>query len=217
LPRKTLLYWRINATGSKPSGWSQVSKFTSANPPAVPTLLSPSTKSSLSIYTPAFDWNDPVNTNHYQIQLATSSTFSDASIVFDKTTTSSGFTPSTLLTANRTLYWRVRAFNPDKEYSLWSPVWQLSTRLAVPALLYPANAGTISSAMTFDWKDVSEATGYVIQVSTSSTFANYVVNTTVSNSTFTKNLSKGVRYYWRVNAKGTYSSQWSEVRNFLTQ
>jgi hypothetical protein len=217
LPRKRLLYWRISATGSRPSPWSQVSKFTSADPPAVPTLISPSDKSSLSTYTPTFDWSDPANADHYQVQLATSSAFSDASIIFDKITTPSGFTPSSLLTANRTFYWRVRAFNVAKEYSLWSSVWQLGTKLSAPTLLIPADAGNVSSAMTFDWGDVSEAMSYVIQVSTSSTFSNYVVNTTVSNSTFTKSLSKGVRYYWRVNAKGTYSSPWSEVKNFFTQ
>jgi hypothetical protein len=194
-----------------------VLSFTSANSPAVPTLLSPSNKALLSIYAIPFDWNDVATADHYQVQVATSNAFSDASIVFDTTTSPSQATPSLPLLPNRTFYWRVRAYNVAGEYSLWSSVWQLSTRLPTPILFSPQNAGNITASATFDWADVSEATGYVIQISTKSTFTNYVVNTTVSNSAYSKSLVKGVKYYWRVYAKGTHASLWSEVRSFITQ
>jgi hypothetical protein len=121
------------------------------------------------------------------------------------------------LTPNRTFYWRVRAYDAAGEYSLWSSVWQLGTRLPAPALLSPDNAGRTSTLVTFDWGDVNEAAGYVIQISTSSSFSTYVVNTTVPSSSYSKNLSKVKKYYWRVYAKGTYSSKLSEARSFITE
>jgi hypothetical protein len=217
LPRSKILYWRVYAKGNNPSAWSTVFTFTSANPPYVPSLLSPPDNSSLANYTPTLDWNDPLNTDIYQVQLASSSSFSDSSIVLDTKTTPSSFTPPSPLPPNRTFFWRVRAYDPAGEYSLWSSVWQFHTRLPAPALFSPDNAGTASTNPTFDWEDVKEANGYVIQVSTSLNYSTYVVNTTVSSSSYSISLSKGKKYYWRVYAKGTYSSKWSEARNFITK
>ncbi|MBE3143996.1 MAG: hypothetical protein IMZ61_08755 [Planctomycetes bacterium] len=217
LTRSKTLYWRVSAKGSNRSTWSAVFSFTSANPPSVPSLRSPLNNSLLSNYTPLLDWNNPSRTDHYQVQLATSKSFSGSSIVFDKLTTSSNFTPPSPLTPNRTFYWRVRAYDAAGEYSRWSSVRYLHTRLPAPALLSPDNAGITSTLQTFDWGDVNEATGYVIQISTRSSFSTYLVKTSVASSSYSKNLSKGKKYYWRVYAKGTYSSKWSEVRNFITK
>ncbi len=215
LARNKIYYWRVKANGNKSSSWSQVISFTSANPPSVPALLSPSDNSSLASYTPILDWNNPAKSDHYQVQLATSSSFSGSSMVFDKITTPSSFTPPSPLTPNRTFFWRVRAYDLAGEYSRWSSVRHLHTRLPAPALLSPDNAGTPFTTLTFDWGDVNEATGYVIQISSHSSFTTYVVNTTVKSSSYSKNLLRGKKYFWRVLAKGTYSSKWSEVRNFI--
>ena len=178
----TLIYWRVSANGEKPSAWSAPFSFTSANPPPIPSLIAPLDNAYFSNYTPKFDWNDPINTDHYQVQIASSNSFSSSSLIFDATTQPpySSFIPPTPLTPNRTYYWRVRAFGATGEYSLWSSVRHFHTRLPAPVLLYPVNEGMAPAISTFDWEDVPEATGYGIQVSTSSSFSTFVaVNRTV--------------------------------------
>jgi hypothetical protein len=131
---------------------------------------------------------------------------------------SSIYVSSSPLAANSTFYWRVRVYNAGRQYSNWSSVRHFHTRLPAPALVSPANTSSVSTRPTFDWSDVSGETGYVIQVSTSSTFSAYTINTTVSGSSYTPtiNLSPGKKYYWRVYARGTYSSPWSMVWYFTT-
>ncbi len=217
LPRNKILYWRVSATGSRPSAWSPVSSFTSADPPVIPSLLSPASNGFSNVNTLALDWNDPVNAAKYEVQIATSSTFADASILVDTFTTSSTFTPPLPLTANRTFYWRVCAFNTDEESSRWSLVRYFHTNLPAPGLLSPIDGEIASATANIDWKDVEEATGYTIQISAYANFKSYVVNTTVTTSNYSKILVKGQKYYWRVKTKGTYTSDWSEVRSFTAQ
>jgi hypothetical protein len=217
LPRKVPLYWRVSALGSRPSAWSAVSSFTSADPPAIPSLLAPANKSILGTYLPILDWKDPAKATQYRVQVANSSSFSVSDIIIDTMATPSSTTPLSPLTPNRTFFWRVSSYNEAKEYSGWSAVRSFNTRLPAPALLLPGNLGTASTTTNLEWKDVKEATGYTIQISTNASFSSYVVNTTITNSNYSKSLAKGQKYYWRVNAKGTFPSLWSEVRSFTTQ
>ncbi len=221
LPRNQLLYWRVSASGKNPSAWSVVFSFTSADPPAVPSLLAPADSASLSVYTPTLDWNDVANTAKYQIQVATSSSFSDTSLVYFKYVPkeTSNFTPLDPLASNATFFWRVRAYNAAGQYSLWSSSRHFHTKLPATALISPGNAGTAAAPVTLQWGSVGGATGYTVQVSTSASFSSTVVNKTVTAAsyTITSSLTKGKVYYWRVQAKGTYSSDWSAARTFTAQ
>ncbi len=219
LPRSTLIYWRVSANGEKPSAWSTIFSFTSANPPPIPSLIAPLDNAYFSNYTPKLDWNDPINTDHYQVQIASSNSFSSSSLIFDATTQPpySSFIPPSPLTPNRTYYWRVRAFGATGEYSLWSSVRHFHTRLPAPVLLYPVNEGKAPAISTFDWEDVPEATGYGIQVSTSSSFSTFVVNRTVLDSSYSYSLKVGKKYYWRVRTLGTYTSVRSKANWFITE
>jgi len=217
LLRNKKYYWRVKANGTT-SGWSQPFSFTGANPPSKPSLLSPAISASLANYAPKLDWNDPARADHYRVQVSVSSIFSNANMVFDAITTSSSFIPSSPLSPNRTYYWRVSAYDAAGEYSQWSAARHFLTRLPAPALIVPANAGGVNATpLTFEWEKVIGATGYYIQISTSSSFKTYVVATKVQSSSYSRALTKGKKYYWRVYAKGTYSSVWSEIRNFITK
>jgi hypothetical protein len=87
------------------------------------------------------------------------------------------------------------------------------TQLKMPVLLYPINGSVISATRpVFDWKDVSGAKSYTIQVSTSSNFSTLLINTTRTASYFlsSKTLPRQVMLYWRVRANGsTNSSNWA--------
>ncbi len=80
------LYWRVKANGANPSAWSNTAQFTpAANPPAIPTLSAPASTavlSDLTNYKPVFKWNSVITaTGGYQIQIATSSAFTPASLI----------------------------------------------------------------------------------------------------------------------------------------
>jgi hypothetical protein len=219
-------YWRVSATNAGGTGdYSSIWHFTTAiAPPAVPQLLTPTNSATgVAVTGVIFDWNSVTGANSYWIQISTSSDFG-TTFVSKTTGSTSQYTHSTpAFSYNTTYYWRVNATNSGGT-SAWSVVWSFTTveaTLSPPTLLSPANNSTnISLTPTLDWTDVSNATGYQLQVSTSSSFTSYVVNvsTTISGYTIPSGILQGyTKYYWRVASKngggtGSYSSAW----NFTT-
>ena len=86
-------------------------------------------------------------------------------------------------------------------------------------LVNPSNTATIPSPVSLQWGSVSEATGYTVQLSTTPCFWSMMVNKAVTATAYivTTSLTKGKVYYWRVQARGTYPSDWSETRSFTVQ
>jgi len=234
LPAKTKLYRRVQAAGPNgPSLWSDTWSFTTGNPPSVPVLASPALNALVKDYTPLLNWGNatlPANTTfkHYQVQVDDNSDFS--SPVIDSTTTpadisDSDFTPISDLDHNTKFFWRVRAVNTVDaidNFSAWSPARYFRVIVDTPELLLPADDTTVGSRKpTFDWTDVANNTGYMIQVSASPSFATLLINTSVAVnvSTFTPaaNLPAGKTLYWRVRTKSPNGpSAWSAVFNFTT-
>ncbi len=138
-----LLYWRVMAKGTNPSGWSNYAHFTPANPPAVPSLSLPAASAVISNYRYQFTWGNVSGANDgYQIQIATSNLFTDDSLITlhdngDSPTNS--FTPDADLPVNDTLYWRVKSLNMAGEYSFWSAPRTFKTTLPAPVLSDPTS------------------------------------------------------------------------------
>ncbi|MEJ5244805.1 MAG: T9SS type A sorting domain-containing protein [Bacteroidota bacterium] len=91
--------------------------------------------------------------------------------------------------------------------------------LSAPTLSLPANNATnVAINPVLEWNSVNGATGYVLQVSTSSTFTTTVVNQSVTGTTYNvSGLNYNTTYYWRVKATdGTNESDWSSVWSFTT-
>lgn len=138
LPRNTLLYWRVRANSPAGAGaWSRTRHFFSANPPSVPSLLSPAQGAGVTSLTPTLDWSDsaPVPA-YYEVQLSTSQYFTtilgrgrggSASL--------STYTIQTALTPATTYFWRVRAVSGSSssggtngaQFSQWSAVRSFHT------------------------------------------------------------------------------------------
>ena len=95
------------------------------------------------------------------------------------------------------------------------------TTIGTPTLTSPSNNATsVSTTPAFDWSDVSTATSYNIEVSTTNAFTTKVIDTDVSNSNYTPtaSLTEGTTYYWRANATdGSDVSSWSNVWQFTTE
>jgi subtilisin family serine protease len=91
--------------------------------------------------------------------------------------------------------------------------------LAAPVLSSPANGSTgISTSPTLNWSASSGATGYRVQVSTSSTFGTLTVPevTTSAITATVSGLAAGTTYFWRVAAVNGTETVWSASRSFTT-
>ena len=203
-------------------GWfvDDVKIYRCVGTPSVPTLGSPANGALITDYTPLLNWSDSTpDLDHYQLQVATNSTFT--ALVYNQTSlTASQFTIPTDLAAARTYYWRVRAYNALGKSKGWSSTFSFRTALPSPALLTPADgASLVTPKPAFDWADVAGATGYTIQISSNNTFTSLVVTGNPSSSTFKpgSNLPAAKTLYWRVRSTGTYGpSAWSAVRSIHT-
>ena len=91
----------------------------------------------------------------------------------------------------------------------------------VPALVSPADAATnVSIPALLRWRTAARATGYRVQVATSSSFASGIVldDSTVTDTTRSVvSLAGKTTYYWRVSARNSSgSSAFSATRSFTT-
>ena len=226
LPVSVTLYWRVQSLGPNgPSAWSPARSLHTANPPGIPYLIAPTDAILTTNFTPRLDWSNstvPTSTtfDHYLLQIATNSAFIGAVEANASGLTNSEYIPVTALAPNTTYYWRVRPYNTKGEYNNWSAVRTFRTAIAPPTLSVPEDgAMTTNRRPTFDWDDMSGATSYTIQISRDATFANVMVYTVVTPSTYmpASNLPVG-KLYWRVFANGPNGpSQASAVRSIIEQ
>ncbi len=229
LPADTTLYWRVKTNGANgPSDYSAVRSFITGNPPSVPSLLTPALNALITDYTPLLDWavvTVPALTtfDHYQVQVDDSADFSTSPISQDVSGLANHQVElATTLDPNAKYYWRVRSWNTLGDFSGWSLVRNFRTAMIAPSLDSPIGGITVGSRKpTFDWSDVTGATGYTLQVSSSSTFttlaATYTVAYAVSTYTPTVNLPAGSLLYWRARANGPNGpSLWSGYETFYT-
>ncbi|MDZ7755195.1 fibronectin type III domain-containing protein [Rhodohalobacter sp.] len=204
----------------------------SGNPPATPTLLSPSNGSSGVSTSPNLDWNSVSNVSSYRLQVAEDSGFSNI-VKNDNGLTQSQQSVSGL-DYETTYYWRVRAVNSDGA-SDWSPVWSFTTESngnddggsgsdsppAAPTLSSPSNGSSgVSTSPDLSWNSVSNAASYRLQVSETSGFASTVVNDNgiTSIQRQVSSLDYETTYYWRVRAVNSDgASDWSSTRSFTTE
>ena len=113
-----------------------------------------------------------------------------------------------------TYHWRVRSSLDGVTWGPWSGVWFFTTPAGgtlpgTPALLSPANGGTVSSLRSaLTWSPVSGATRYAVTVGGSTFFSS------TSEYTLGVNLDPATVYTWSVSARNTYgwgneSSEWT--------
>ena len=186
---------------------------------AAPTLSLPANNATNVSINPTLEWNSVTGATGYVVQVSTSSTF--ATTVVNQAVTGTNYAVSGL-NYNTTYYWRVKATAGANE-SDWSTVWSFTTEqqpLTAVVLVSPANGATgVALNPTLEWQSVATATGYEVEVSTSSTFATTVFSGTTTNLTQAlSGLNYNTTYYWRVRAlRGTEQGPWSAVWSFTTE
>lgn len=227
LPANVTLYWRVQARGANgPSLWSQARSLQMPAPPSVPVQLTPANGGVVNTETVTLDWGDSTvptggsTIKNYQVMVATENTFADETVLIDLPTAKdhSFYSITGGLALKSVYYWKVRVFNNDGEYSAWSATRSFKTAVLPPDLLSPGKDELLkTNRPLFDWSDVDTATGYFIQVSTSSSFSTLLTSATVTTSAYTStvNLPAGVPIYWRVRTNAAFGpSRYSEVRKF---
>ena len=211
-------YWRVRANGLNPSGWSLVYSYTSANPPSVPVLTTPSDKLLLDGYTVTLLWKESTNNpNQYVLEYADNSAFTSSTIVDGLST---AYIFPTDLTPNTNYYWRVKSINDIGDTSNWSVVRSFRTRLTTPELLLPAEgANPHSLTPTLSWNAVTGAASYTLQIAGDMNFKTSLKKYTVKGTaiyTIPDKLAVNKTIYWRVMANGSNPSYYSVVASFLT-
>jgi photosystem II stability/assembly factor-like uncharacterized protein len=226
-PKRTF-YWRVrrNTASGTAGTWSQVRNFNTANPPGVPQLVSPASASLVTNYQPKLDWSTvtlPAYTafDHYQVQLATDVQFNNIQLTQNVAGIGNSFyTLTSPLSPNAIYYWRVRSFNSQGQYSIWSAVKNFRTVIVPPSLVSPLNGVTPNSlSPSFDWSDVVGASKYTIQFSKSPVFSSVFASASSRTSSYTRtaNLPANIVFYWRVQALGANGpSAWSTPRSFTS-
>ncbi len=225
LAHGTLYYWRANASNAGGAGsWSGIWNFTAATVslPGPPVLLTPVNGSTGISLTPMLDWSDLSGAASYKIEVSASNVFT--TITDSATVSVSQYNiPAGKLSAGTAYYWRVFGKNICNT-SPASAVWNFTTSVnppPAPTLILPLNASScISLTAQLDWSDATGAASYGVQVSTSPTFATYVINVSnlpISQYSVSSGLSNNTLYYWRANASNTGGAgSWSAVWSFTT-
>jgi len=172
---------------------------------ALPPPSTPAASAATNVTSSGFtaNWSSVSNATGYRLDVSTSSSFTSYVTwdVGNVTSRSNGG-----LSANTIYYYRVRAYNSGGT-SGNSNVISAKTLALVRPLASIANAATkvFGSWFTGNWSAVSGATGYLLDVSTTSSFISYVSgyqNRNVGNviSQSVTGLSASKAYYYRVRA-----------------
>jgi len=118
--------------------------------------------------------------------------------------------------------WRPGAPVPDNLLqAVKTAAWDSSNPVPkAPALGYPScGAAGIPINTTLTWDASTGADSYALQVSTSASFTNFIVNQNgIAGTSYAVNgLSGNMTYYWRVNAANVSgTSEWSSTGSFVT-
>lgn len=187
-------------------------------PPNPPILSSPTNNAPDVDFEVTFIWEETDLAEGYSFQLSLESDFS--SLVYNEeelempTITIPNLIPATLY------FWRVKAYNSNGN-STWSSTFKLTTKsLGSPALLMPVDNAVESTEIQFSWNEVTDATSYTLQVSTTIDFTSLLLikSGLTTTSTTIGDLNYSTNYYWRVGTSRPNSSiVWSATRKVTIQ
>ncbi|MGC1121944.1 MAG: fibronectin type III domain-containing protein [Candidatus Methanofastidiosia archaeon] len=219
LQKNIWLYWHVWAYAGEEIGpISSVFRFKIVELLPSPVLSSPPINAVDVELRPTFSWSAVEKASSYTIQVATDLSFQ--TVIIDETVSATSYVPSFDLQEKTMYYWRVRT-RSDEQTSEWASGYfttgLLSGLLQAPILSYPSNNGkNVELRPIFSWSMAEGAGAYVIQVSTSSSFAHFAINEKVTASSYMTSfdLEPETLYFWRVRAEnedgpGTWSQYWS--------
>ncbi len=215
----TEYFWRVRAVNpGGESDWSTTTSFSTSGL-QTPTLSTPADSTENLTGLIAFSWEEAISAESYQVQISRNSNFE---LRIDSTLTGTTLELEDLQ-KNARYYWRVRSLNETDGASSWSGVFTFTTLPdlpAIPLLIGPADEATgLMTSVNLQWRRVSDAATYEVQLSTSSEFSDLTFESEDSSTMATvEGLDFLQKYYWRVRAlNAAGAGDWSEVREFTTR
>ncbi len=164
------------------------------------------------------DWNDVTGVVQYQIVIDNDSDFSSPVAEQVDLAVSEWTTPELGVDV---YYWHVRGVDGNGCSGAWSETRKLFVGIVSPALFWPVNEESVTNAdsIRFEWLAATGATGYTIQINSSTDFemplAEGYSDYCASDHCFyylSPPLPRGT-YYWRVKAADD-GWPWSDVWQF---
>ena len=210
-----LYYWRVRGLSSAGNGPWSVGTFTlDTQPPAPPTLLTPTDASSTNNNLPNFTWQTVSDAAKYEFRLDIVNPPAATGTIVLVT----HFTPPLPLLVT-SYYWQVRSIDAAGNISAWSVPFSVNI-ISLPNAAPPRNYYT-AFPIILRWNSLSWATEYEIEVDSSPNFtlplsyhqASILPDTLQATIA---SLPTGT-YYWHVRAKkpdGTWSL-WSLTDSFV--
>jgi hypothetical protein len=208
----TTYYYRVRASGCSTSVSSATMSIATSSV-AVPGTASPYS-ASCSGFTAQWSWT--ANATKYYLDVATDNGFT--SIVSGYNNLDVGNVLSyaiTGLSPATTYYYRVRASGCGTSVSSATMNYATSpTPSSIPVVIGTSNSNC-SNGLQLDWNQVTNASGYYLDISTNSSFSSFVSGYNgydvgyQTNSFYAGGLSSGIIYYYRIrayNACGTTAS-----------
>jgi phosphodiesterase/alkaline phosphatase D-like protein len=222
LNTRTTYYYRVRAyNGCATSPNSNVKNVqTLPCTPAAPKVQSP-TNMAFSSFTA--NWSGVSGATDYRLDVSTSNSFTTYVPGYQDLSVGTVISlPVTGLIAHTTYYYRVRAYNGCATSSN-SSAKSVQTLACTPAAPNAQSATNVTfSSFTANWRSVSGAIDYRLDVSTSNSFSTYVPgyqNLSVGNVTSfpVTGLARHTTYYYRLRAyNGCAPSSNSSVKSVQT-
>lgn len=218
LERGVWHYWRVRGMNAAGAGeWSETRGFiTERDAPAAVVLSAPADGSTSIPLGQELRWLTAEHADDYEVHVSEVPDFSTMVLSKSGITTTS-YTPSDEFSAERRLYWRVRARNERGE-GPWSAVWSFTTAAAplrAPVLRSPADGSTAYPIqLPFVWESVSGADRYDVEIAVDTLAA---ASESATQSSVLRDLEEERMYHWRVRAwRGGEEGPWSARWTFAT-
>lgn len=208
-----LYYFRVREYSSVfPTSWgdwSDIWNFTiDTIAPSKPLLSHPIENAVIGASTPALIWLEvtEINFDYYEILVDDNSDFSSPErtlYTYDKSELHVLVSPGL---SDGYYYWLVRAVDKAGTASAWSNyrVFRIDTvpPSEAPTLISPLNNSfLLSTTVSFDWDDVSEAVTYRVEWTTDPTWTGYISVGFAGSSDYSNTFTANTRWYWRVKAR----------------
>ncbi|SRR5581483_2916046 len=172
--------------------------------PAKPGAVSPANGGLTTDYTPTLQWTNTAGIGGtYDIEVATDPSFGAYIIDSNYGFPGNTYTVGVALDPAKTYYWHVQAYDNMSNASGWSITFTFRTAVTPPTMTDPPDSTVLqNNRPTFKWTSVLNATGYNLQVSTTTAFSAVILNTTLpytaTQYTPTADLPANTTLYWRV-------------------